>query len=882
MSTKLTLKEKLAKVKVNAENKANKTEIKSDVVALTPAVPIPEQFTVATSSSRIQKQRMSRKKNPKEIIISNPHLNPTTENMPRLLTTAELDFLLEGIPIPKKIRPQLLSPLLAVNPNRPRINYSSDPDISYLIYVEIREYFKMLLSEIKLTPSALTDYRTYMTTQFFLSRGIPGTSVGIGAADAISAPITQSTLNSFHSSGTSKSISYGIEYLEELINASKVRKQTTNTIHFKNKFLGFERVLEYRRKLVQLNLENLVKDYDILPATELSRDYWYPDYLAIYKTEISRSGLRLYLNPQLMFDYRVGITEIRNALIQEKPGLITVVIAPTYENIVDIYPIEAAIGQVFKSTYKDKEVEVTSEIFLQNLMLPLLSKIKVKGINKITNLFPVSVPIWAGIKSTQMMGDGIWNCIYDPKVLTINNLKVDRIKALLQFLNFTILEEYETQIVIKMPSDYKNILPGKTLGPNEYILGKIEAEKERADEEYEMTLIYPYSELLDLAYYWIAETNGSNLEALFAIRELDHDVLTTNDVHEAKEIFGIEGAKHILLKEFIDALDSLGSGTDPRHLVLMTDFMTNKGLYLGFTNTGVEAQETSGYEQAAFERANEKLFNTAVFGERLPVSSVTPSVFVGADANFGTNYNKIVPKESEQKTNLQIANSITQLSVTDAENALDVYDDSTSFTFSNPSIEIPGNANIDFDPSIRSLLAQKSASTLNAPFIKNPANSSIGLPPSNSNLNVNINPNPTIGLPTRYNGKVESIPKFNPTPIRSELLTNSVGRISGIPRLDNPQPIHLPISTDHFYENNLPIQMKSAIKAETPAKVIGIPRPGTFDAIPVSNLTNSGVSAVPIIKGIPKLQLKGIPPLKVSLPSSNTAKPIDINDFLNS
>jgi hypothetical protein len=886
MSTKLSLKEKLALAKKNREEKEKESrEVKTDTQALQPIAEVPATFTVVPSTQRVERQRVSRKRNPKEIIISNPNLQPSKENEPRYLNNDELDYLLIGIPIPAVIRPDLLVPLLEKSPNRPRMNFSSDPDVSYLIYTEIIQYQRFLLSEMKLTPSALTDFRTYMTLQFQLARSVPGTTVGVQCGDSVSAPITQSTLNSFHSSGTSKSISYGIDYLKELIDATEKRKQTTNSIHSKNKFMGFERILEFRRRFVEVNLGNLVVDYEILPQNELNTNYWYSAYIALYKTPISSFGLRLYLNPQLMFDYRISLQELRDALIREKPGLITVIIAPTHENILDIFPVEAQIGQAFKGYFKDKEVDSTPTIFLHNLILPLLNKIKIKGVDKITNLFPVSVPTWALVKSAQKISNEVCNCIYDPKVITINKLGPDRVISLLTYLGFKILENYDKRTVVQMPADYNTLVSGKSLNPNEYVLAKIDQEKERLEDEYEKSenFIYPYSELMNLAQYWIAETNGSNLEALFAFRDLDHDILTTNDIHEAKDIYGIEGAKHVLLKEFVDALDSLGSGTDPRHLVLMTDFMTNKGDYFGFTAKGVGEQETSAFEQASFERANETLFNIAVFGERLPVTSVTPSVFVGASGAFGTNYNRVIPNPSEEKKSKARADNISRLSVQDAENALDIYNDPDAFTIATPTLQFPGNAEDEFDPTLRRLLVTNASNTiLGTPTLKNQLNIGIGLPINNTKLTLNTTV-PAIGLPGIFTGKLEQETKFNPVPIRSELLTSSVVKISGVPRLDNPEPIHLPKPTLDFYQTNLPVELKTPAKTET--KVIGIPTPSSVNLTPVVGLTSTKLSGVPNIPGIPKLPLKGIPPIKISLPSStttSTVKPINIGNFLQS
>ena len=910
---KISLKEKLRLAKAK---KVETPEVITDQKFIQPTVPELPPFSAEPTNVRVEKQRKSRKINPKDLIVSKPQLKNSKEMEPRLLTSDEINEILLGIPIPIKIAPENLK-ILTRNGTlqRPRINYSSDPEISMLMYNEIVDHHRIILAEMYLTPLAIPDFKNYMTIQFNIAKSEPGSKPGISSGDAITAPVIQGTMNSFHQSGILKTVSYGIKYIEELIDATgkpggSQRKQLTNTIHFKNKYLTFSQVLEYRRKIVEVTIGDIIKDYEILPVNELQVSTWYQTYLKLLPTDLGKYGLRLYLNTQHIFDYRINISEIRDALIKERPSLINIVISPTFAGIVDIYPIEANLGQAFESEMgKGTQIDpnYTSIIFLQNLIIPQLDKIKIKGIEKIDNLFPVAVPIWSTIKNIQKITEQKWNLIYDSKVLKLFNLKINRTIELLEELKFQIIERYSDHIIVNLPDDYKTIVPGKILNPNEYVNSKLDADKENLKISYENLkehvsafAPYPTSQLAKLSTYYMAETNGANMEALFEIRELDHNIMISNDIHDTRRILGIEGARNLLIKDFIDYLNAQGSGVDPRHIILISDFMTNKGEYLGFTKSGIDQQETSTHEQASFERATETFFNSAVFGERVPVSSVTQSVFVGAPAGFGTNYNRVMIHEEKRKEYKDKVSKISKISVAEAETGMDVFND---INFAGPSLYFGDS---EFDRAPTNLLIsnpQNPGGPVLANYSKPIAEKVGGLPLDRKTLNLNLASNVKISIPSKYTGNLNPEVKITPEPIVSDLVKSSVSRIPGIPRLDQDVPYQIPLKSGDFVGTNANVELKGVptikgvprLKLGMP-KVLAIPKPGGADIVPISGLTDSKISGIPITPVIPKGPIKGIPRFN-SKPEAKEveggginnlnptvptiAKPIDLDAFLN-
>ena len=106
---------------------------------------------------------------------------------------------------------------------------------------QIQNKLRLQLKDIKLVnkPEALERLKEMIYRHHYNSLVQPGEAVGIRAAEGLSQPITQMTLNAFHTAGSSANSASGIDAIEDLYNVRKTLKFQNSSIHFKDKNLIF-------------------------------------------------------------------------------------------------------------------------------------------------------------------------------------------------------------------------------------------------------------------------------------------------------------------------------------------------------------------------------------------------------------------------------------------------------------------------------------------------------------------------------------------------------------------------------------------------------------------------------------------------------------------
>jgi len=135
---------------------------------------------------------------------------------------------------------------------------------------------------------------------------------------------------------------------------------------------------------------------------------------------------------------------------------------------------------------------------------------------------------------------------------------------------------------------------------------------------------------------WVIRTDGSNLEGVLAIDGVDPVRTTTNDIHEISNIFGIDAARNALIKEAHGVLDEQGLDVDIRHVMLVSDIMTNTGDVKQIGRHGISGQKSSVLARAAFELTIQHLVNAAIKGETDPLKGVIENIIVGQTMPLGT------------------------------------------------------------------------------------------------------------------------------------------------------------------------------------------------------------------------------------------------------
>ncbi|MCI4349616.1 MAG: DNA-directed RNA polymerase subunit A'' [Thermoplasmata archaeon] len=145
---------------------------------------------------------------------------------------------------------------------------------------------------------------------------------------------------------------------------------------------------------------------------------------------------------------------------------------------------------------------------------------------------------------------------------------------------------------------------------------------------------------------YVIYTEGSNLEGVLGIPGVDAARTTTNSVFEIYKVFGIEAARAALIQEANRTLAEQGLGVDIRHLMLVSDVMTNEGDIRAIGRHGISGKKTSVLARAAFEITAAHLLRAAITGEVDELKGVAENIIVGQPITLGTGAVNLVYRPS--------------------------------------------------------------------------------------------------------------------------------------------------------------------------------------------------------------------------------------------
>lgn len=510
---------------------------------------------------------------------------------------------------------------------------------------------------------ALNRLKTMIIQQHYNSLIHPGEPVGIRAAEAIGQPVTQMALNSFHSAGSSANVSGGIEGIRELYNMSQERKYENTIIHFKNKYLTFEKAINLRREIVGISVRDLVKNSKMMKLDYKNLPEWYGLYKDIYGKSIPKNSvdfLRLDLDKSKMYSFNTSIEEIVEAM--EEQG-VTCIASPSYEGIVDVYPETDIILEKLK---KDRDIpeavksglsaDNAPSIFLQFFFQPLLSEKIIHGIKGITNILPIDANTIAIIKYEDKVPKKPrqWKIGIDKLVKLIEGIPLDKLEGLFEQCGIKILEnkvETDGYYIIEMPLNVPlNLVQDEKVyedgyienlnGPKEYIekLCKIDEKyrKEKNKALKDKGIFVPEEETPLLIYgrYIKATANGTNLNKVLSNEFIDPTRTISSNPHEMLKTLGIEATRSFLIQEYDRIFKD--NYVNPKHIALAVDFQTSLGVLLPITARGIARQKTGPLARASFDDPLKVFVETSAFGSKEEIKSTSTSIFVGKRMIIGT------------------------------------------------------------------------------------------------------------------------------------------------------------------------------------------------------------------------------------------------------
>ena len=153
---------------------------------------------------------------------------------------------------------------------------------------------------------------------------------------------------------------------------------------------------------------------------------------------------------------------------------------------------------------------------------------------------------------------------------------------------------------------------------------------------------------------YVILTAGSNLKDIVEVKGVNVNKTVTNDLYETAEIFGIEAARELIMKEIEKVVNSQGLDIDSSHTKLVADTMTVNGEVQGMTRMGIIARKSSILARASFETPIKHFVNATIKAGRDELLSVIENIILNQPIPVGTGLPglmvKITGPLAEQKS----------------------------------------------------------------------------------------------------------------------------------------------------------------------------------------------------------------------------------------
>jgi DNA-directed RNA polymerase III subunit RPC1 len=139
---------------------------------------------------------------------------------------------------------------------------------------------------------------------------------------------------------------------------------------------------------------------------------------------------------------------------------------------------------------------------------------------------------------------------------------------------------------------------------------------------------------------------GTGLREVMSTPGIDFRITKTNHIMEIEKVLGIEAARQTIINEIQYTMQSHGMRIDIRHVQLLADIMTFKGVILGITRFGVTKMKTSTLMLASFEMTTDILYESATHCRKDEITGVSECIIMGNMIPVGTGIFKVMYDET--------------------------------------------------------------------------------------------------------------------------------------------------------------------------------------------------------------------------------------------
>jgi hypothetical protein len=523
-----------------------------------------------------------------------------------------------------------------------------------------------LISNPQKRPLAIQRLKELIAQQHYNSLVQAGEAVGIRAAESVGQPVTQMSLNAFHSAGSSANISGGIQAVKELYNMSQKRLFESTYIQFKDPYLSFEDVMSLRRKLVGITIDDLVKTKEYIPYIEEKQESWYKLYLDICNKSIPKNTtdfLRLIFDKSKLYAFGVSLEEIVESIDSNE---IVCIPSPSFLGYIDVYPVIDVVNERNKQIFDEQvrpglSYENASVLFLQVSFEPSMKTTIVHGIEGITKIIPQGTnKTWGVVKSEERQSNPRqWKLTLNKIRLDISGVPIEKLEGLLDICKMTIIEnnfrdKKDPYAIIQMPDKVPENLFDREIYETEFgqyivyddspknymdkLITKDDSVRKKEIREDKIKGIYRHqkeTDILKYGYHISAIADGTNLIAVLSHPDIDETRTWCSNPHDMFKSLGIEAARNFLIIEY-ERVFFDENYVNPKHLSLIADFQTSLGRLLSITPRSVALLNTGPLAKASFEEPMKAFIEGAAFGKVEDIKNTSTSIFVGKRMVMGT------------------------------------------------------------------------------------------------------------------------------------------------------------------------------------------------------------------------------------------------------
>lgn len=466
--------------------------------------------------------------------------------------------------------------------------------VTQVVTDTVRSQLSKVLQGVKVGVDVVPEMCSQLRDIYESAKIEDGEMVGLIATHALGEKVTQMTLDSFHSTGSSAmDIQLGVPRLEELIRASKKSITPMCSIHIDNPVIARNATL-----IASLEKKNVSLKDDS------------PEYIANYnqiqalKTE-SFNTVRPFCSK---FQY-ITVASILSSI--------------TIEHLYDDYSPERHASPFCLVEYKKHEFEWW-ETFQERTVVPtgwvvVLTFDKAKLFKNNINLTEIAERLTTQFNSTA-------ECVASPEAL--NKIVV--------YIDFDKIQEY-VQSKMELPPGDDVTLELMTLDNTSFFTARDVVMPLCSDTVVRgfpgIENAFPREDLKTKR--WMIDTKGSNLVDVMGVDGVDVVNTTSNDLYQIYNTFGIEATKKFLFREINSVLAGYSIYVNPRHIDLLVARMTQKGELASCTENGIN-RDVGPIAKLSFEKPIDNAVTSSMFGENDFVQSIASSIMFGGYPKVGT------------------------------------------------------------------------------------------------------------------------------------------------------------------------------------------------------------------------------------------------------